>query len=58
MIVMNGVIGLCIFIGGITHHEMSFRNEGTNSALAVLTALALYFDHADCDREYTRARLY
>jgi Ca2+:H+ antiporter len=42
MIVMNGVIGLCIFIGGITHHEMSFRNEGTNSALAVLTALATF----------------
>ncbi len=42
MIVMNGVIGLCIFIGGLTHHEMSFRNEGTNSALAVLTALATF----------------
>ena len=40
MIVMNGVIGLCIFIGGLKHHEMTFRNEGTNSALAVLTALA------------------
>ena len=42
MIVMNGVIGLCIFIGGFKHHEMSFRNEGTNSALAVLTALATF----------------
>jgi Ca2+:H+ antiporter len=42
MIVMNGVIGLCIFMGGFKHHEMSFRNEGTNSALAVLTALATF----------------
>ena len=42
MIVMNGVIGLCIFIGGLKHHEMTFRNEGTNSALAVLTALATF----------------
>ena len=42
MIVMNGVIGLCIFMGGLKHHEMSFRNEGTNSALAVLTALATF----------------
>ena len=42
MIVINGVIGLCIFIGGLHHHEMSFRNEGTNSALAVLTALATF----------------
>lgn len=42
MIVLNGVIGLCIFIGGLHHYEMSFRNEGTNSALAVLTALATF----------------
>lgn len=42
MIVINGVIGLCIFVGGLHHHEMSFRNEGTNSALAVLTALATF----------------
>ncbi|CAM3653991.1 calcium:proton antiporter [Polynucleobacter brandtiae] len=42
MIVINGVIGLCIFVGGLKHYEMTFRNEGTNSALAVLTALATF----------------
>ncbi len=42
MIVMNGVIGLCIFIGGLHHHEMNFRNEGANSSLAVLTDLATF----------------
>ncbi|QWD06064.1 ionic transporter y4hA [Polynucleobacter paneuropaeus] len=42
MIIMNGVIGLCIFIGGLSHYELSFRNEGTNSMLAVLTALATF----------------
>lgn len=42
MIVMNGVIGLCIFTGGLKRHEVTFRNEGTNSALAVLTALATF----------------
>ena len=42
MIVLNGVIGLCIFMGGFKHHEMSFRNEGMNSALAVLTAMATF----------------
>ena len=42
MIIMNGVVGLCIFIGGLQDHEMTFRNEGTNSALAVLTALATF----------------
>ncbi|MBU3670813.1 MAG: ionic transporter y4hA [Polynucleobacter sp.] len=42
MIVINGVIGLCIFTGGLKHHEVTFRNEGTNTALAVLTALATF----------------
>ncbi|MBU3553996.1 calcium:proton antiporter [Polynucleobacter sp. UB-Piko-W3] len=42
MIIMNGVIGMCIFIGGLSHYEMTFRNEGTNSILAVLTALATF----------------
>jgi Ca2+:H+ antiporter len=42
MIVINGIIGICIFVGGLKHYEMSFRNEGTNSALAVLTALATF----------------
>ena len=42
MIVMNGVIGLCIFMGGFKHHEMSFRNEGTNSALGILTSMATF----------------
>ena len=42
MIVVNGVIGMCIFMGGLKHYEMTFRNEGTNSALAVLTALATF----------------
>ena len=42
MIVVNGVIGLCIFMGGLKHHEMSFRNEGTNSALSVLAAMATF----------------
>ena len=42
MIVINGVIGMCIFIGGLKHHEMTFRNEGTNSALGILAALATF----------------
>ena len=42
MIVVNGVVGLCIFIGGLKQYEMNFRNEGAISALAVLTALATF----------------
>lgn len=40
MIVTNGVIGLSILIGGIRHHELTFRIEGSNSALTVLAALS------------------
>ena len=42
MIVMNGVVGLCIFIGGINHKELQFRIEGPNSAIAVLATLATF----------------
>ncbi len=42
MIVINGVVGLCIFIGGLRHKELSFRIEGSNTALAVLAALAIF----------------
>ena len=42
MIVTNGVIGLCIFVGGLIHYEMAFRNEGALSSLGVLTALATF----------------
>jgi Ca2+:H+ antiporter len=41
MIVMNGVIGVSIFLGGLRHRVLSFRIEGTNSSLAVLIALAV-----------------
>jgi len=41
MIVMNGVIGVSIFLGGLRHRVLSFRVEGTNSSLSVLIALAV-----------------
>ena len=40
MIVLNGVVGLCILLGGLRHKELDFRVEGTSPALAVLVALA------------------
>ena len=40
MIVLNGVVGLCILLGGLRHKELDFRVEGTSPALAVLAALA------------------
>ncbi|WP_150286215.1 calcium:proton antiporter [Rhabdaerophilum calidifontis] len=40
MIVLNGVIGLCLLLGGQRHHEQLFQLQGAASALAVLGTLA------------------
>jgi Ca2+:H+ antiporter len=40
MIICNGVVGLCMVVGGLRHHEQTFRIEGANSSLAALIALA------------------
>jgi len=40
MIVCNGVVGLCVLVGGLRHRVLAFRVEGTSPALAVLVALA------------------
>jgi Ca2+:H+ antiporter len=39
MIVCNGVIGLCLLVGGMRHHVVAFRVEGTGPPLSVLAAL-------------------
>jgi Ca2+:H+ antiporter len=40
MIVLNGVIGLCLVLGGGRHFEQTFQLQGASSALAVLGTLA------------------
>lgn len=40
MIICNGVVGLCILLGGIRHREQSFRVEGAGPAFAALVALS------------------
>jgi Ca2+:H+ antiporter len=40
MIVCNGVVGLCLLVGGLRHRVMVFRVDGTSPALSVLAALA------------------
>jgi Ca2+:H+ antiporter len=40
MIICNGVLGLCLLLGGLRHHEQAFRIEGANAALAALIALS------------------
>jgi Ca2+:H+ antiporter len=40
MIICNGVVGLCLLLGGLRHLQQSFRIEGTGSGLAALAVLS------------------
>jgi Ca2+:H+ antiporter len=42
MIICNGVVGICLLVGGLRHRVQSFRLEGSNSALAALIPLATF----------------
>lgn len=39
MIACNGIVGLSLLVGGVRHHEQTFRLEGALATLAVLAAL-------------------
>jgi Ca2+:H+ antiporter len=39
MIVCNGIVGLCLLVGGLRHREQGFQLQGASSALVVLAAL-------------------
>lgn len=40
MIITTGVVGVCVLVGGLHHHEQRFQLEGANAALAAMVALA------------------
>src|SRR5437868_316141 len=40
MIICNGVVGLCVLLGGLAHREQTFRVEGAGAGLAALMVLA------------------
>ncbi len=40
MIICNGVVGICVLVGGLRHSEQSFQTAGTGPALAALVVLA------------------
>jgi Ca2+:H+ antiporter len=42
MIICNGVVGLCVLVGGLAHREQTFRVEGSNAGLAALIALSTF----------------
>lgn len=41
MIVLNGVIGLCLVLGGKRHHEQSFQLNAAAASLAVLVTISV-----------------
>ena len=40
MIICNGVVGLCLLVGGLAHGEQSFRVEGAGAGLAALIVMS------------------
>ncbi len=41
MIILNGLIGACIFIGALMHKEQPFQQTGVSAALAALSTLTV-----------------
>jgi Ca2+:H+ antiporter len=40
MIICNGVVGICVLLGGLAHREQTFRVEGAGAGLAALFAMS------------------
>jgi Ca2+:H+ antiporter len=41
MIILNGIIGLCLLVGGLRHREQSFSLDGVSAALVALAAIVV-----------------
>jgi Ca2+:H+ antiporter len=41
MIVLNGLVGICLLLGGIKYHEQTYNLYGANAFLAVIIPLAV-----------------
>lgn len=41
MIVLNGIVGLCLLVGGVRHHAQGFQPQSAAAALGVLGTLAV-----------------
>ncbi len=41
MIVLNGIVGVCLLVGGIRYHEQGFQGRSATAALGVLGTLAV-----------------
>lgn len=40
MIILNFIVGICLLVGGVRHHEQAFGLKGVSAALCVLAAMA------------------
>src|SRR5215475_6432183 len=40
MIICNGVVGLCLLLGGLAHREQSFQVQGSGAGMAALMVMA------------------
>ena len=41
MLILNGIVGLCLLVGGTRHHEQSFGQHGVSASLATLAAISV-----------------
>jgi Ca2+:H+ antiporter len=41
MIILNGIIGLCLLVGGLEHREQTFSLDGVSAALAALATIVI-----------------
>lgn len=41
MLILNGLVGVCLLIGGIRHREQLFQQSGVSASLATLAALTV-----------------
>jgi Ca2+:H+ antiporter len=41
MIILNGIIGLCLLVGGLRHREQTFSLDGVSAALVALAAIVV-----------------
>jgi Ca2+:H+ antiporter len=41
MIALNGMVGLCLLLGGLRYHEQTYNLQGANAFLAVIVPLAV-----------------
>jgi Ca2+:H+ antiporter len=41
MIILNGIIGLCLLVGGLAHREQTFSLDGVSAALVALATIVI-----------------